>query len=505
SVTGIATIGGPTNLPQGRHDNTYHYVENMTVIQGAHTMRWGADIRRFLFNSFFTSFGRGAFSFNGQYTGNAVADLLLGLPRQADRNLGEPFHNAMTFSSGYYFQDDWKLTPRLTLNLGVRYELNLPPVERVNKIASFDPTTNTIKVAGGQEAFINPATGLLELRPRADVGRRLWATDKNNWAPRVGLAWRPFGGTSTVIRAGFGTFYNLQIVGNGITPLSRNSPFRMRQTSGPFAAAARPLPNLTDAFSGNPSVIPPGIDPNFLTAYINQWSLSFQREIARNLVLDVSYLGSQGHKLPVGWNINQAFPGPGSVNSRRPYQGYGSITGGYISSIGNSSFDALQIRAERRFSSGLSFVSSYTWSRSIDDYQGISTGSDSSGNAQDARNLGAERGLSDFDVHHRYVLSYVYDLPFGRGRRFDASSVFAGALFSGWQLTGILTLQTGRPFTPFTNIDISDTGGGNDRPNLIGDWHIESTGPDRWFNTCTRLQNGSLANCAAGESPAWEV
>jgi hypothetical protein len=509
TVTGVATIGGPTNLPQGRHDNTYHYVENMTLIQGPHTLRWGADIRRFLFNSFFTSFGRGALTFNGQYSGNAIADLLLGLPRQADRNLGEPFHNAMTFSSGFYFQDDWKISPRLTLNLGLRYELNLPPIEKVNKIASFDPKTNTIKVAGGQEAFINPANNQLELRPRADVGRRLWETDTNNFAPRIGLAWRPFGGTSTVIRAGFGTFYNLQIVGNGITPLSRNSPFRKRQTAGPFAAAARPLPSLVDVFSGNPTVVPPGIDPDFLTAYINQWSLSFQRELARNFVVDVSYLGSQGHKLPISWNINQAVlprspTDTSSVNSRRPFQGYGSITGGYISSIGNSNFNALQIRTERRFGAGLSFVSSYTWSRSIDDFQGISTGSDSSGTAQNFLNLGAERALSDFDVHHRYVLSYVYDLPFGKGRRFDLSSP-AAAVFSGWQLTGILTLQGGRPFTPLTNIDISNTGGGNDRPNLIGDPRLSNRGPDRWFNTCTRLQNGSLANCLAGESPVWEI
>ncbi len=159
SVTGFVTIGGPTNLPQGRHDNTYHYIENMTLVQGRHTMKWGVDIRRFLFNSFFTSFGRGSFQFDGTFTGNAVADLLLGLPRQADRNLGEPFHNALTFSSGYYLQDDWKISPKLTLNLGLRYELNLPPVERVNKMASFDPHTSTIKVAGGREAFINPATG----------------------------------------------------------------------------------------------------------------------------------------------------------------------------------------------------------------------------------------------------------------------------------------------------------------------------------------------------------
>jgi TonB dependent receptor len=176
----------------------------------------------------------------------------------------------LTFSSGYYFQDDWKVSPKLTLNLGLRYELNLPPIEKVNKIASFDPTTNTIKVAGGREAFINPATGLLEMRARPDVGRRLWETDKNNFAPRIGLAWRPWGGTKTVMRGGFGTFYNYQIVGNGITPLSRNSPFRQRETAGSFAFSRRPLPDLADIFSGNPSVVPPGIDENFKTAYVNQ-------------------------------------------------------------------------------------------------------------------------------------------------------------------------------------------------------------------------------------------
>ncbi|MDQ2921871.1 MAG: TonB-dependent receptor [Acidobacteriota bacterium] len=502
-VTGFAIIGGPTNLPQGRHDNTYHYIENMTFSQGKHTMKWGFDIRRFLFNSFFTSFGRGTFRFDGRFTGNAVADLLLGMPFQADRNLGEPFHNAKTFSSGYYFQDDWKITPKLTLNLGLRYELNLTPIENVNKMASFDPTTNTIRVAGGQEAFINPVTKLLELRPRPGIGARLWETDKNNFAPRIGLAWRPFGGTKTVIRAGFGTFYNLQIVGNGITPLSRNSPFRQRQTSGPFLATARP--NLADAFSGNPSVVPPGIDPNFKTAYINQWSFGFQREIAKDLVLDVSYLGSQGHKLPIPWNINQAVPGPGSVASRRPYPGFGSITGGYISSIGNSNFNALQVRAERRFSRGLSLVSSYTWSKSIDYNSGISTGSDSSGNAQDARNLRVERSLSDYDVTHRWVASYVYDLPFGSGRRFSPTNRVTNALLGGWQLTGILTLQGGRPFTIFTGTDVSNTGGNNDRPNVIGDWRVSHPSPDRWFNPCTQLANGSLRNCAPGDSPAWGI
>jgi hypothetical protein len=500
TVTGFVTIGGPTNLPQGRHDNTYHYVENMTWVKGNHTMKWGLDIRRFLFNSFFTSFGRGSFAFDGRFSGNSVADLLLGVPHTADRNLGEPFHNMVTNTQGYFFQDDWKITPRLTLNLGLRYDLFLVPTERVNKIASFDPRTNTLRVAGDREAFINSA-GVLEIRPKAGVGRHLWKTDKNNLAPRVGLAWRPFGDARTVIRAGFGTFYNHQIVGNGITPLSRNSPFRLRQTSGPILGTAAPSTflDLANPFRGNPSVVPPGIQEDFRTAYVNQWSFGVQRELGRNFVLDVSYLGSTSHKLPMPWNINQAPPGAGSIASRRPYQGYGSITGGFVSSIGNAAFNAMQVRAERRFSRGLSFVSSYTWAKSIDQNSGISTGSDSSGNAQNARNLRAERARSDFDVAHRWVLSTVWDLPsFG-------SHPFVRAVFGGWQITGILTLQGGRPFTVTSGTDVSQDGDNTDRPIPIGDWRVASRGPDRWFNACTRRADGSLFNCRSGESPAWQI
>lgn len=520
SVSKVDTIGGPTNLPQGRHDNTYHYVENMTYIHGSHTMKFGLDIRRFLFNSFFTSFGRGAFVFNGQFTGNAVADLLLGLPRQADRNLGEPFHNAMTFSSGYYFQDDWKVSPRLTLNLGLRYELNLPPVEKVNKMASFDPNTGTIKVAGGSEAYIDPVTKRLLIRPRADVGRRLWKTDKNNFGPRIGLAWKPFG-NRTVVRSGFGTFYNYQIVGNGITPLSRNSPFRQRQTAGPVPANA-PL-NLANAFVGKPSVVAPGIDPNFVTAYLNQWSLGIQHEIAKDTLLDVAYLGSEAHKLPIGVNINQAALPPAvpdprcsqpnppdearcTVASRRPFPAFGNITGGYISSIGNSTYNGLQVRLERRLSGGLSFLSSYNWSKSIDANFGVSEGGDSSDFfAQDSRNLRAERGPSDYDARHRWVFSYVYDLPFGKNRRISSGNSVVNGVIGGWQTTGILTLQTARPFTVYmgSTLDISNTGGQEDRPNRIGDWHIANPTVDRWFNTCT-LNGTTRVNCLSPEeSPAW--
>jgi len=150
---------------------------------------------------------------------------------------------------------------------------------------------------------------------------------------------------------------------------------------------------------------------------------------------------------------------------------------------------------------GLSFIASYAWSKSIDDGVGISAASDSStAFAQDARNLRAERSVSDFDVAHRFVLSTVYDLPFGKTQNKRLQ-----AIVGGWQLSGILTLQTGPPFTVLSGRDESNTGGGSDRPIIIGDWHITNPGPDRWFNTCTLLANGAQRNCLPGDTPAWLV
>ena len=502
AVTGYVTIGGPTNLPQGRHDNNYNYIENMTWTKGSHTLKWGVDYLRILFNSFFTNTGRGSFTFQDNlFSGSAVADLLLGLPRTASRDPGTPFHNAVANVTGVYFQDDWKVTPRLTINYGLRWELDLPATERVNKLASFDPITNTLKDAQGFRWHVDPS-GLLVAVPDASLGPRMWDTDWNNFGPRVGLAWRPFGGTKTVIRTGFGSFYNHQIVGNGITPLNRNSPYRNSTTAGPFSASTTPLPNLENAFSGNPTPLPPGIQQDFRSAYTNELSFGIQHELAQNLLLEVSYVGNESHKLPTSWNINQAFPGTvGSVNSRRPYLGWGNITGGFISSIGNADFNSLQTRIERRFSSGLSFLVSYVWSKSIDQGANISTGSDNSGGqAQDARDLAAERGLSDFNVPQRLVVSYVYDLPFHA-----KSNKFADYVVSGWQLTGIFTAQSGQPFTVYDGVDQSNTGGSNDRPNVIGDWHVSNPGVNAWFNPCTILANGNRSHCQAGENPAWQI
>ena len=499
ALTGYVTIGGATNLPQGRKNPDWNYIENMTWIKGAHTMKWGADLVRKHFNSFFTSNGRGAFTFQNTFTGNSVADLLLGLPFQAVRNPGSPYHYNTAKNLGTYFQDDWKITPRLTLNLGVRWDLDFPVTEKTGKVASWDPRNNLLKDAQGFTwAVVN---NILTSTPAPELkGKDIW---KNNWtrvAPRLGLAWRPYGGNKTVLRAGFGVFNNHEITGNGITSLMRNIPYRLSTTAGPFSATTNPLPSLANAFAGNPSLTPPGIAEDFVPSYTVEWSAGVQREVFRDTLLEITYVGNESHKLPIAWAINQAFPGTvGSVQSRRPYQPWGGITGGFVSAIGNSNFHSLQTRFERRVAKGLSTTVSYVYSRTIDYGGNISTSGANSGGAQDARNLSSERGRADFDVPQRLVVSTVWDVPA------PVSNRALKLLASGWQLKGIFSMQSGQPFTLYDGIDQSGTGQNNDRPNVIGDWRVANPSPSRWFNTCTILANGNRSNCQAGDSPAWQI
>ncbi len=465
---------GSTVTPQGRHDNTYHYVANLTYLWGNHTFKGGTDIRRVQFNSFLTQFGRGEFRFTNRYTGHSIADLLLGLPTQADRNPGSPFHNAMDFSSGFYFQDDWKVTPHFTVNWGVRYELILPLVEAANKIASFDPGTNTLRVAGGREALPIIDTSVpglvLRIRPRPDVGRRLWNTDMNNWAPRLGFAWKPWGSQRWVVRGGYGVYYNLQNIGSMQARLNRGLPFRLRQrfdNPSPFTASTF---TLTDSFpaalAGN-TLSAPAIDPNFRTAYMQQWSLGVQRELFKDLAVDVSYLGSKGSKLPQFINLNQC-AAPCEV---RPFPDWADIESRVSAAISN--YHSLQVRVEKRFRGGFSLLSSYTWSKSLDNSPGITTISDASNaRPQDSHNLRGERSRSDFDITHRYVLSYLFELPVGHGRRWLRNAhLLTDTLLGGWELTGILTLQSGAPFSVVLDDSQNPSGtfGFADRPNLVGD------------------------------------
>ncbi|MBO0798949.1 MAG: hypothetical protein J2P31_08995, partial [Blastocatellia bacterium] len=472
SITGYSTIGGATNLPQDRRDNTFQIVDNVIWTKSAHSLKFGGDIRRFQSNLYYISQGRGIFNFNATAntptSGNSFADLLLGLPTSTQRNPLGPSTYSRTSSVNFYTQEDWKVNSRLTLNLGLRWELNTPMTEKYNNIASFDPQNGQIRVAG-----------------QNGVPANLFKYDKNNFAPRFGFAWQPLGDAKTVVRGGAGVFYNVQPAGNGLLNLL-NFPTRLPQTFNSTLAA--PI-TLNQPFPGAVPTIAPtdgslnitAVDEKFVTAYVTQWGLSVQREAGTDLVFEVGYLGSKGSHLPLNRNLNQATPGPAQqIQARRPYPQFGNIT--WIESVANSTYHSLELKAEKRYTKGLSLLASYTFSKSIDNSPGISTGSSaSSAIAQDARNLRAERGLSDFDVRHRIVTSAIWEIPLGTGHKVFGRGPLA-YLFGGWQASGIYSLQSGRPFTAVMSGDFSNTLNRNDRPNLIGDPNSGPKTVEQWFN-----------------------
>jgi Carboxypeptidase regulatory-like domain/TonB-dependent Receptor Plug Domain len=495
-VTGISTIGGATNLPQGRGDNDFNYISDLTILKGAHSIKLGVDIRRFEFNSFFNSDGRGLFTFNGEYTGNAIADLLLGLPSQATRDPGVPHQNTRDFSSDLYVQDDWKVKPNLTLNLGLRWELNLPPYEIDNRLETFDPATDTIIMAGGLQALpvINTAAlndypngpawqgSFLQTQPYPS-GSRLWNTQWKNFAPRLGFAWSPGGSDRWVIRGGSGVFFDQQELGNGISNSSRTLPFRLSQTYiNTKAYNSSSTYDLANSFGGSAAgtLNAFGVTKNFQTATEAEWSLGVQRALTQNIVLGVDYTGSKGYNLPIQLNIGQALT-PGGP---RPEVGWAQVQQVY--SVANSNFNALNVRFQKRFSNGASFLLAYAYSHSIDEGYGISTSSSASNTTpQNAYDFRGNRGSSDYDIRHRFVYNGLYDFPMGHGKRFlgNASGV-TQALLGNWSISGILTVQTGPPYTLLlsTGFDNSETFGFHDLPNVVA--NPNQAGPVAANPTC---------------------
>jgi len=333
--------------------------------------------------------------------------------------------------------------------MGLRYEYNTPDIEKQDRLAQLNVVTFKYELAG-----------------RNGASRALYNPDKNNFAPRFGFALRPDGTSKTVVRGGYGIFYDLAIVGNNLFFVRTGPPFQQPET---FDAGTSPgALTLSNPFSSprrasSPIFDSPSIHPNFRQAYIQQWNLGYQRQLPQNTLVEASYVGSKGTRLVRTVDINQAFPYPGlsqpPVQLRRPLPNYGAVN--VLQSSGSSIYHGLLGRIQRRFSSGLSLLASYTYSHAIDDSSGGNV-------AQDARNLKDDRGSADFDARQRLVLSYVYELPFGPGKKFgnEWSPVLKNIL-GGWEISGITAFQSGRPI--FVQLSPSNqnsnTGSTRDRPN----------------------------------------
>ena len=491
SVTGYASIGEPTNFPQQRLDHTYQLTDSLTFVRGKHSFKFGVDLLRFQTNGTVVGNGRGSFSFAAQTTaptsGYALADLLLGLPTSTSRSPFSPRYYDRTGLYAGFVQDDWKLTPRLTFNAGLRYEYNIPIFDHRNLLSNFNPITGQIDVAG-----------------QNGVQRAIWDPNNTDFEPRFGFSWQPFRSSRTVIRSGYGIFYNspaLNIVNSG--PQQSNAPFVAAQTFNSSLASPISLSNpfpINNAAAGFLTLS--AISRHLPDAQIQQWNFNIQQELTRTLVLEVGYQGSKGTHLPLLYNINQPLPGPGTVAQKqalRPYPQFGNIN--FNTSRGDSSFNGLITRLEQRYNKGLSFLLSYMWGKSIDDTPGTPYNvTPSRSAAEDPANFTRERGLSGFDVRHRMVFSPVYQLPFGPGKQFLSGNRVFGYLAGGWEISGILTLQSGRPFTALVSRDNANVLASVDRPNVVGDPFqagpiagnptcafappAQLRTPSAWFNPC---------------------
>ena len=453
-------------------DNKYELEDNLTWVRGAHTFKTGVLLRRYETSTTNAARSRGDFTFNGSYSGNSFADFLLSAPFQGRRTFPRNSFGIKPMANEHFFlQDDWKLTPQLTLNIGLRYELNHPPTVLHNQTASTDPVLKRIVVASGSDGKINVGgqqIGQFLLPLFADVivpssqvglGPSLRTLDKNNFAPRAGLARRLPG--SLVVRLGYGVFYGF-IQGNrsestGIV----NAPFLADELSN-FNTAPTPTKTLANMFapiSQGLNLVPLNffqIESDMRDPYFQQWNVALQKVVAKVISVEGAYVASKGTKIEFSRPVNVPAPGPGTIQNRRLWTRFAAGT--YVENGGYSNYNAFQGKLEIRNWRGLSLLSSYAFAKSIDNLSGDNQGFSS----QDPNNNNGEKGVSDYDVKHRYVNSLNYELPFGRG----GSGVVANAV-RGWELGSIVTLQSGLPFTPAIGTDPANTGTSL-RPDRLG-------------------------------------
>jgi Carboxypeptidase regulatory-like domain/TonB dependent receptor-like, beta-barrel len=483
-VTDFSPLGHEFNNPQRGATNNFQVLDTATYSRGAQLLKIGFNFQYAQQNAFRDVQSRGLLTFPSQVpirlpdgtpfvipfiTGNALANLLLGVPLVTGGARLDNQQHLRTESYNFFVNDSIRVTPRLTLSAGLRYEYNSPPVDTEDRATIYNPGTG----------------GLVQVGTNG-VPRAGYDSDKNNFAPRVALAWAL--GRATVIRAGYGVYYDQSPLAPG-EGLYFNAPFFDFRFY--FQLPQAPLTIFHPFPFNTPSQSPPtafAFDRNLRTSYTQHWNLSVQRQLGDNLVAELSYVGSKGTKLLAARDINQPQASQQQPNLP-PNPFFGEIT--QQEGSASSNYHSFQARLQQRLAFGLGLLGAYTYGKSIDNASGIFSSAGDPNYPQNSYNLLGERGRSGFDVRHRFSMSYSYDLPFGKGKSLLSNSGLATTLLTGWQTYGVITLQTGRPFTValLPEFDNSNTGVsnlgflGNDRPNLTGQAKLDNPTPERWFNT----------------------
>jgi hypothetical protein len=513
--TGLAGAGSAVNDYTASYQPMWDVSNTTTWVHGRHTVNFGGNYRRWWLQRDLANDFLGQFTFSGFFTGNAVADMLLGyysgasVFQPAGFSVAGRSGNPREFNFMYfapYVQDDWKVSSRLTLNGGLRWDYRSVPYETNDRM--------------GWRDLSNPRGGLLvadqTLVERGIVGDSSYYKSagrrnpndgsKNVFAPRLGFAFRPFGGAETVVRGGYGVFWD-SYEGREIDGAADIYPYVSRgnyiqsadQTTG-LKTTNDLFPSFADLGAATPAAntfLAVSMSPEPRNPYVQQWSLGVQREIFRSTIVELNYIGTKGTNLLMRRNIAQALPydpaNPKSVAERKPYPNFVV----YIDSdfSGTSNYNAMNAKLERHTSSLVATVV-YTWAKSTDNKSAAAGIGGSAFNGWqgllDNSRPELDRGRSDFDVDHRLVGSFVYNLPFGKGEKIagDASGL-KDALVGGWQVNGIATFQRGFPIT----ITAADAGGLNDsfgtnRADINGDPYPDGFNKsiDAWFNTAAFAQ-----------------
>lgn len=503
----FTNFGGLTDASSalGRNQSSA-IAEGLTFVRGRHTWIGGAEYRRNQLNNRSDQNGRGAFTFSGirtsafdssgqplAGTGFDFADFLLGLPQSSSIRFGstDTYFRGATYNA--FLQDDWRLRPSLTLNIGLRYEFPTPLTEKYNRIANLDIAPGFTAVAPVTPGMTGPYTGLF---PDALVN-----PDRNNFAPRVGLAWRPLAKHSLLVRAGYGWYYNGSVYNQAASRLAQQPPFANTATVN--TSLARPL-TLQDGFATAPSTQITNtyaVDRYYRAGYAQTWSLALQHDLPLSMVAEVGYLGTKGTRLDIQRLPNRATPGsPLTAEQRRQI---GNATGfTFESAEGNSIYHAAQVRLARRFRRGISANALYTFSKSIDNASTFGGGG--AVVAQDDKNLRAERGLSSFDQRHTLNLFYIFSSPASGSSSKLAAHGFTGHLVRNWTISGGITARSGSPFTATVLGNLSDSGG----TGAVGSGRADATGlpvslPGSFFNPAafTLPPSGRFGNAARNTIP----
>jgi hypothetical protein len=557
---GTAGIGASGYQPSKEQQHSYVFTDNLSWIHGRHAAKFGAELRFEQFTIYQPASPRGDMGFGNDFTdnpaspgsgGEAIATFLLGIPDGGDiTSLHNVIYNRQIYA--IYGLDDIKVTPRFTLNLGLRYELFTTIKEANAQAATFDFSSLSLIVPSGQNAQLTPTLGTL-LTMQRNGSRGLIHPDLNNFAPRIGISYQL--SDKLVLRSGYGIFYGGQENGPFSNPSPGfNPPFFSSESYSTPCSAASANPNYLDCsisalnngglalnqlqagFSNNTDtgLSPLGdpnspqlysISPHLVTPYMQQWHLGLQYQLPADTVLEVSYAGSRGLKLFAFYNGNQPTPttNPNDPTApRRPAHGVtpGDTTGicsvdayynnpsaydcngvfdtsiAAFRSNTQSNYNSLQVRLEKRYSHGLQYEVAYTFAHALDNASSASLGSVNNGDFRDQTNPNLEYSNADFDVRHRFVFSYTYDLPFGRGRMLAKNaSGFVNQILGNWQMNGVFSAATGNYYTATDTSGVSNSECGGyvgyncTRPNLVGNPNARPCIPGTLFNTCAFEHN----------------